>query len=233
MSTTSIRSTGFSGWSRLAVAGLLLASSAFVYAQTKEEKDKAKKAPPPAQKTEPVQRTAPPAQRAAPPVERVAPPVQRAAPPTPPQKSITPPPTQTTVNPPAPSRGGVVAPVRQPGTVNTNQPPVRQPGTVTNQPPMRQPGTVNTNQPPVRQPGGATPVNGGRIQGAVPPGGGAGGNGVRNSKPVDCLGAKNTQVHYGSNGQRRVVHAKGMTIFHAPLAARHVVIKQADLKVIV
>ena len=243
MSTTSIRSTGFSGWSRLAVAGLLLASSAFVYAQTKEEKDKARKAPPPAQKTEPVQRAAPPAQktappveraappvqraappvervappvqRAVPPVERVAPPVQRAAPPTPPQKSITPPPTQTTVNPPAPvvhppapSRGGEVAPVRQPGT-------------------------VNTNQPPVRQPGGATPVNGGRIQGAVPPGGGAGGNGVRNSKPADFHGANNTQVHYGSNGQPQVVHAKGMTIVHTPSGARQVVVERPDHTVIV
>src|ERR1039458_5065893 len=131
MSTTSIRSTGFSGWSRLAVAGLLLASSAFVYAQTKEEKDKAKKAPPPAQKTEPVQRAAPPAQKAAPPVqrkappaERTAPPVQRSNPPTPPQKSITPTPTQTTVHPPATYKGGE-APVKQPTTVNTNQPPVR------------------------------------------------------------------------------------------------------------
>ena len=277
MSTTSIRSTGFSGWSRLAVAGLLLASSAFVYAQTKEEKDKAKKAPPPAQKTEPVQRAAPPAQKAAPPVqrtappaERTAPPVQRSNPPTPPQKSITPTPTQTTVHPPATYKGGEAPvkqpttvntnqppvrqpglvntnqppvhqpgtvntnqpPVRQPGTVNTNQPPVRQPGTVnTNQPPVRQPGTVNTNQPPVRQPGGATPVNGGRMQGA--PGGGAGGNGGRNSRPADFHGSNNTQVHYGSNGQPQVVHAKGMTIVHTPSGARQVVVERPDHSVIV
>src|ERR1039457_1347609 len=252
MRSTSILRMGFSRWSRLAVAGPLLATSAFVYAQTKEEK--AKKAPPTAQKTDPVQRAAPPVERAAPPVQRAAPPVQRAAPPTPPQKSITPPPTQTTGTPPAPvvhppasSRGGEVAPVRQPGTVNTNQPPVRQPGTVnTNQPPVRQPGTVNTNQPPVRQagtvntnqpplrqPGGATPVYGGRIQGAVPPGGGAGGNGVRNSKPVDFHGANNTQVHYGSNGQPQVVHAKGMTIVHTPSGARQVVVERPDHTVIV
>ena len=227
MSAMSIRSTGFSRWTSLAVTGLVLASSAFVYAQTKEEKDKAKKAPPPAQRTEPVQRAAPPVQRTAPPAERTAPPVQRSNPPTPQQKSITPTPTQTTVHPPAPNKGGEVAPVRQPGTVNTNNPvrqpgtvngnqnQVRQPGTVGNQNQVRQPGTVG-NQNQVRQPGGMTGVNAGR-----------------NNRPADFHGANNTQVHYGSNGQPRVVQARGMTIVHTPGGTRQVVVERPDHTMIV
>src|ERR1039458_3334423 len=235
MSTPSILRTGFSRRSRLAVTGLLLASPAIVYAQTNEEKEKAKRTPPAAHKTEPVQKPAPPAQKTTPPVEK-------SSPPTAPPKSITPPP-QTTVHPPANIKGGEApvhppanikggevtpvhppanikggeAPVRQPGTVNGNQPPVRQPGTVNgNQTPVRQPGTVNGNQTPVRQPGGAQ-----------------GGNGLRNNRPADFHGANNTQVHYGSNGQPQVVHAKGMTIVHTPSGARQVVVERPDHTVIV
>src|ERR1019366_6369703 len=98
MSTPSILRTGFSRWSRLAVTGLLLASPAIVYAQTNEEKEKAKRTPPAAHKTEPVQKPAPPAQKTTPPVEK-------SSPPTAPPKSITPPPPQITVNPPPPYKG--------------------------------------------------------------------------------------------------------------------------------
>src|ERR1017187_4283565 len=222
MSTPSILRTGFSRWSRLAVTGLLLASPAIVYAQTNEEKEKAKRTPPAAHKTEPVQKPAPPAQKTTPPVEK-------SSPPTAPPKSITPPP-QTTVHPPAnikggeapvhpPAniKGGEVTPVHPPANIKGGEAPVRQPGTVNgNQPPVRQPGTVNGNQTPVRQPGGAQ-----------------GGNGLRNNRPADFHGANNTQVHYGSNGQPQVVHAKGMTIVHTPSGARQVVVERPDHTVIV
>src|ERR1017187_861408 len=208
MSSISIRSTDFSRWSRLAVAGLLLASSAFVYAQTNEEKGK--KAPAAAHKTEAA-------------------------------------PTQTTVHPPATTKGGEVAPVHPPATFKGGEAPVHPPATFKGgeapvhppatfkggEAPVRQPGTVNGNQNPVRQPGGVTPVNGGRIQNAVPPGGRAGGNGLRNSRPADFHGANNTQVHYGSNGQPQVVHAKGMTIVHTPAGTRRVVVERPDHSVIV
>ena len=195
MSSISIRSTDFSRWSRLAVAGLLLASSALVYAQTNEEKGK--KAPAAAHKTEAA-------------------------------------PTQTTVHPPATTKGGEVAPVHPPATFKGGEAPVHPPATLKGgEAPVRQPGTVNGNQNPVRQPGGVTPVNGGRIQNAVPPGGRAGGNGLRNSRPADFHGANNTQVHYGSNGQPQVVHAKGMTIVHTPAGTRRVVVERPDHSVIV
>ena len=206
MSTTSILRTGFSRWSRLAVAGLVLASSAFVYAQTKEEKDKAKKAPPPAHKTEAPQKTAPPAQKS------VAP--------TAPLKGGTPATNTTPVHPPATMKGGTptttnTTPVHPPTTMKGGEAPVRQPGTVNSSNPVRQPGAVNGAQPPVRQPGGIT-----------------GGNAGRQSHP-DFHGANNTQVHYGSNGQPRVVQARGMTIVHTPAGTRQVVVERPDHTMIV
>ena len=230
MSTVSIRSTGFSKWSRLAVAGLILASSTAVYAQTKEEKENAKKAPPAAHKTEVPQKTAP---------------VERPAPPAAPQKSITPPPTQTTVHPPATIKGGE-APVHPPTTfkggapATTNTTPVHPTtgGGGTDRPvesaPIHPPanlkgGAPATNTPPVHPP--APTKNGASPARQFDPGSGQL-SGRRQHTP-DFKGSNNTQVHYGSNGQPQVVHANGMTIVHTPAGTRQVVVERPDHTVIV
>src|ERR1035441_5795523 len=117
MSSISIRSTDFSRWSRLAVAGLLLASSAFVYAQTNEEKGK--KAPAAAHKTEaaPTQTTVHP--RATTKGGEVAP--------------VHPPATfkggEAPIHPPATTKGGEVAPVHPPATFKGGEAPVHPPAT--------------------------------------------------------------------------------------------------------
>src|SRR5271169_6518363 len=92
MSGTSILRTGFTRWTTLAVAGLFLASSAVVYAQTNDEKDKPKKVPPAVQKN--AQKAPPPAQKSE-------------APATPPKSA--PPATTTVTHPPVDLKGGTPA----------------------------------------------------------------------------------------------------------------------------
>jgi hypothetical protein len=234
MSSMSIRSTGFSRWSRLAVAGLLLASSAFVYAQTNEEKGR--KAPAAGHKTEAIQKPASPPQKTTPPAQRpVAPaaPLKGGAPTTsttpvhPPTtlKGGTPTNTGTTpVHPPTALKGGTGTTGTTPGRPTsggggTERPvesaPMHPPGTMKGgEAPVRHPGTVNGNNP-VRQPGGMTGVNAGRP-----------------SHP-DFRGANNTQVHYGSNGRPQVVQARGMTIVHGPAGTRQVMVERPDHTMIV
>ena len=229
MSSMSIFRTGFSRWSGLA-AGLVLVSSTFVYAQTKEDKDK--KAPAATHKSDTGQKTAAPA--------------QRPAPSTPPQRSVTPTANQPPVHPPAIIKGGAPAtgttqahpsvggggtdrPVEsttihspsmpkgggsgdRPTESTPMHPPVMPKG---GEAPARQPGMGGGAQPPVRQQGGM-----------------AGGNAGR---PVhtDFHGSNNTQVHYGSNGQPQMVQARGMTIVHTPAGTRQVVVERPDHTMIV
>jgi len=49
----------------------------------------------------------------------------------------------------------------------------------------------------------------------------------------DFKGPNNTQVHYGSNGQPRVVQSRGMTIVHTPAGTRQVVVERPDHTMIV
>jgi len=188
MSATSMSRTRFSRWTRLAVVGLALASSAAVYAQSNEEKEKqekAKKAPPPAKKNA-TQTTTPPAKKS----DAPATPLNN-------RQNVAPPATTTPTHPPAIVKGGET-PARPPANVNNARPA----------------GAPNGN------------VNAGR------PAGGAGAVAGRPNHP-DFHGPNNTQVHYGANGQPRVVQARGMTIVHSPSGVRQVVVERPDHTMIV
>jgi hypothetical protein len=233
MSVMRIRGNGFSRWSRLTVAGLLLVSSAAVYAQTNEEKEKARKAQPAVQKKGDLkkadQQSASPAQKS-----------QAPATPLNNRGNATAPANTTPAHPPAIVKGGET-PARPPAIVKGGETPAHPPAIVKGgETPARQPSTVNTNPAPGRPagtPGGN--LNTGRPAGT--PGGNlnanrpAGGAAPVTGRPshADFHGSNNTQVHYGANGQPRVVQARGMTIVHTPSGVRHVVVERPDHTMIV
>ncbi len=206
MSAMRIRGKGFSGWSRLAVAGLLLVSSAAVYAQTNEEKDKARKAQPAAQKKgdqkKADQKPAPAAQKS-----------QAPATPLNNRGNATTPTSAAPAHPSAIVKGGET-PAHQPAIVKGGETPARPPATVYGNPATGRPagtsgGNLNTGRP----------VGGGPVAGRP--------------SHADFHGSNNTQVHYGANGQPRVVQARGMTIVHTPSGVRHVVVERPDHTMIV
>ncbi len=208
MSTRSIRSTGFSRWTRLAVTGLVLASSAFVYAQTKEE-EKAKKPAAPARKAQPVQKSNP---TTTPPKGGTPTTITTPAHPPTTVTSGTPTTSTTPLHPPTPTKGGAPTTSTTPGHPPT---PVTGGTPTTGTTPVHPP-TPTTGGTPTRQPGLSQPT--GSTQG----------------RPrADFHGGNNTQVHYGSNGQPQVVHAGGMTIAHTPAGTRQVMVERPDHTVIV